>query len=553
MSFLAICFLLCACGTDDVLSHDNLSKEFSTELSFESHDNSLQIGAPHDDMYRSGAQLLDVALQDLLTEDVQHRVKILASQTEPAPVPTKPITNGTKCSTELQSLICGWKICRNGLCDYCRDDSECRQNNYRCELVSAVSDVRICRHSSLFSPLDLKDVWLSIGVFLVCFVSATSGTGGGGVLVLLLILLREMTPHEAVPLAKVMQLGTAIANVLVDMQLRHPHADRPLIDFETCAVLLPCQLIGTIVGVLLNAVIPEWALSLAFFLLLTMFSVSTTTKALTLYKEEAASASICDDAAANGGKKLTTPRSQQMIEAISMRESSAPPMLLAALLIVWFIGIGSALVKGSTTFASEARCGSIKWWLMTLLPIPISLVLLIYMFHRACKMTSTKLEIGYPFLPSDMKWDSRRTVKFPLMCTLAGISSGALGLGGGTVTSPLMLNMGLHPRVVAANAAFMILFTASSTSTQYLASGRVTIEYAGWFGLLGLVACLIGHIFMHLLMRRSRVTWHLVAVVAGIMIVSALGLGTTGAVRLIAAVRYTGHPIGIRGPCYYSP
>merc|ERR1711918_201699 len=100
------------------------------------------------------------------------------------------------------------------------------------------------------------------------------------------------------------------------------------------------------------------------------------------------------------------------------------------------------------------------------------------------------------------KWDSWYSLRWPLGCTLAGVASGALGLGGGAVTSPLMLSMGLHPRVVAANAAFMILFTASSTSTQYLLAGRLASEYAAWFGSLGLISCLIGHVFVQRFLNK---------------------------------------------------
>jgi hypothetical protein len=36
-------------------------------------------------------------------------------------------------------------------------------------------------------------------------------------------------------------LGTAIANMCINGFLRHPSADRPLIDYRTCALLVPCQ------------------------------------------------------------------------------------------------------------------------------------------------------------------------------------------------------------------------------------------------------------------------------------------------------------------------
>jgi uncharacterized membrane protein YfcA len=354
-----------------------------------------------------------------------------------------------------------------------------------------------------------------------------------------------------VPISKVVTLGTAVANILVDMQLRHPQADRPLIDFATCAVLLPCQLIGTIVGVMLNAIIPEWALSLTLLLFLIWMSVTTTRKAFSLYQAEKESLNTPaeqQNSLLDSRTKGFDPQVQAMVE----HEEAAPLLLLFALLVVWAVVISSALIKGGVTIASEAQCGSLTWWLMTLMPIPPCLIFLLYMMHYSMRITKTKLDIGYPFLPSDMKWESWPSLRWPVMCTLAGISSGALGLGGGTITSPLMLSMGLHPKVVAANAAFMILFTASSTSTQYLVSGRLTVEYAAWYCAFGLVSCLFGHILVHFLMRGRSTTWHLVAIVAFVIIASAVGIAVMGSLRLDAALS-SNASLGIRDLCYYSP
>ena len=41
-----------------------------------------------------------------------------------------------------------------------------------------------------------------------------------------------------------------------------------------------------------------------------------------------------------------------------------------------------------------------------------------------------------------MKWDASSTIRFPLICTLAGFVAGLFGVGGGIVKGPLMLEMG---------------------------------------------------------------------------------------------------------------
>jgi len=50
---------------------------------------------------------------------------------------------------------------------------------------------------------------------------------------------------------------------------------------------------------------------------------------------------------------------------------------------------------------------------------------------------------------------------------LSGILAGLLGIGGGLILGPLLLELGLHPIVSTATTNFLVLFTSSSTSIQF--------------------------------------------------------------------------------------
>lgn len=51
----------------------------------------------------------------------------------------------------------------------------------------------------------------------------------------------------------------------------------------------------------------------------------------------------------------------------------------------------------------------------------------------------------------DLKWDNKTTIMYPAICISAGIIAGLLGLGGGLVLAPLMLELGVNPAVSAAS------------------------------------------------------------------------------------------------------
>merc|ERR1711998_647204 len=129
------------------------------------------------------------------------------------------------------------------------------------------------------------------------------------------------------------------------------------------------------------------------------------------------------------------------VEVMVREERTEPVTLLSWMMLIWLSVIIGAFLKGGPMLSVdfEAACGSTRWWLALGLPmIPCIISLLITLQHVIAK-TRTKREIGYEFEPTDMKWDSWYSLRWPLGCTLAGVASGALGLGGGAVTSPLML------------------------------------------------------------------------------------------------------------------
>jgi len=77
-------------------------------------------------------------------------------------------------------------------------------------------------------PLDTSD---QIGlVFAIggLMIAAGGGIGGGGILVPIYILVMGFSPKHAIPLSNITVLGGALANMWLNLNKRHPMADRPL-------------------------------------------------------------------------------------------------------------------------------------------------------------------------------------------------------------------------------------------------------------------------------------------------------------------------------------
>jgi uncharacterized membrane protein YfcA len=62
-----------------------------------------------------------------------------------------------------------------------------------------------------------------------------------------------------------------------------------------------------------------------------------------------------------------------------------------------------------------------------------------------------------------------------------------LGIGGGMVINPLLLELGMKPTVVASTTGFTILFTSSLSLAQTILHGDIFFDQIIWFGCLSLV------------------------------------------------------------------
>jgi uncharacterized membrane protein YfcA len=101
------------------------------------------------------------------------------------------------------------------------------------------------RHKDLF-PLNSSDVWGTISVTLGLLIAASGGIGGGGILVPLYILIFEFRPKYAVALSNFTIVGSSITNIILNLPKRHPHADRPLVDWDLILVMEPLTMAGAV-------------------------------------------------------------------------------------------------------------------------------------------------------------------------------------------------------------------------------------------------------------------------------------------------------------------
>lgn len=144
------------------------------------------------------------------------------------------------------------------------------------------------------------------------------------------------------------------------------------------------------------------------------------------------------------------------------------------------------------------------------------------------KATQERLDVNYPFHEADVLWDLKKLQFYSFFTFVAGIVAGLIGIGGGMVLGPLMLVMGINPRVSTATTATMILLTSSSVAVMFVMSGLVPWEYALYFFCICLCGAYIGKTKIDSYVKRTGMASVLIGVLATI-----IGLATIGCIVIL--------------------
>eukprot|EP00659_Diplonema_papillatum_P002063 gene2063-3155_t len=120
----------------------------------------------------------------------------------------------------------------------------------------------------LLTSRAMLDIIVSLLAMLATISAAGAGIGGGGLLVPIYLIVMGWPTTVAVPLSNATIFGNAVTNIFINFPLRHPTADRPLVDFDLALILIPMELCGSLVGVLLNLIFPQWLTLACLFILL---------------------------------------------------------------------------------------------------------------------------------------------------------------------------------------------------------------------------------------------------------------------------------------------
>lgn len=408
-------------------------------------------------------------------------------------------------------------------------------------------------HRSLYSLLDEDEAIPTLFPFrtvdyigFFCAVAglvlaAGAGIGGGGILVPIFILIFEFPVKHSIPLASVTVLGGALANNLLNARKKHADGFRPLIDWDLMIQLEPMTMAGALVGADLNDWLSDVVLVVLLFLLLSATAYKTLQKAHKLHQKEtevflsyrgleestkllASSTGSMEDFKATsygddpeGGSEGSDSEPLMRAQGLQIRNSMME--LTTLFLIVTVLNLLKGGPEEGGGPAGMKACGAGCYWI-TEAGIMVLIVAFAAYERRAIL---NRIESGGIVL-SDIHWDERNTLVYPLYAIVAGLVAGMFGVGGGIIKGPLMLALGVNPQVASATSACMILFTSTTATVSYMIFDLLIYDYAAGCLATGFLATLLGQTLMSMIMKKYNRNSYIAYTISFVVGLSAIAM-----------------------------
>lgn len=340
--------------------------------------------------------------------------------------------------------------------------------------------------------------------------AAGGGIGGGGLYVPLLLIIIEFDAKEAVPVSQACIVGAAMAHFLLNAPRKHPVKNIPVIDYGALLTMEPMLLSGALFGVLLNDLLPSVLILVVLVVVLTFGTIRTGKRAWQISKNEkereqakaADQEQVNGDAPASRGNEIEVEMTK-VGEAPPKKETEETEALpkkrgkefvkwkeLSFVLGLWIIVSVMVILRGSTagddSLVGIPYCSTGFWVLFVVTPLLMFGFSLYFGSKEIKKYEENQSNPNNTVQEQDksmedykeVEWTWKVVLLYALFSFITGVLAGCLGIGGGLVLSPLLLELGFYPAVASAISGMAVLVTSTSALFLYGLSGKVYWEFA---------------------------------------------------------------------------
>jgi len=414
---------------------------------------------------------------------------------------------GKKCTRLTRTEECSDAyVCKAGTCLECQVSRDCGEK-FKC--ISSTTGRMLCIPRDLAAQWAWREVVCTILIIITAMLSAAAGMGGGGVYVPLLLLLLGFSTKEAVPLSQAMIVGGAVVNVLMFCGERHPkYPSRPRIDYDVIMMMNPGLAAGVTLGVICHLISPQWLIVSTLLVTLAITLQKSAIKGVAAWKKE--SAVLAEQAASSGGGSQGGGSGNQAIR-IKLADFPAfkefaldntKPMLLIG--VCWATFCAVNLVKAE-------QCSTMYWLQL------MGMLLMCGGFTYGGVHVIRSKATGGESAEGLLEWTPTTMWMYPCFAVVAGFLGGFLGIGGGIIMGPLLLELGMTAEANQATTAMFVFLSSSLATVQFVMLGKTMPQFVIWFTTWVVLSTFIGQTGIDYMLRKYKRSSLIILSIAGII------------------------------------
>lgn len=366
-------------------------------------------------------------------------------------------------------------------------------------------------------PLTPTDGLVTVLFSLTSMLSAIGGIGGGGIYVSLMALFLGFSTDVSVPLSNCIIFLSSIISLLLRFvyhkikNQKDYASDRNFIDIDICLILVPMSIAGTIVGILLHLILPSIVVIFILIIIMLTSMITTFNQAYKIKKIQNQPQENYFELQSN-----RIPFDEEInFDVVNSRTDSHLLIKYSVLTIILLITLGFSIGK------KYINCDNDWYWIIMFSPI---------LFILCSQLSHSYYLIDVMHIEDDFILTKGRLWIYPLIAFVGGIMSSLVGIGTGTIISPLLyaISRKKNTTYLTNIATFIVCINTGISTIQYILFSKLLYDYALWFGLFSCGGSLCGFYLSRWIEKKNK-KYYIVIIMGLIIMIS-------GMLLLISAV-----------------
>ena len=232
-------------------------------------------------------------------------------------------------------------------------------------------------------------------------------------------------------------------------------------------------------------------------------------------------------------------RQKTLIVERESTQNSRLLMVMGMLILIVVLSLIRGGKAGAASVVGIETCSGGNWG-VTIALFLVLIILAVVVGTTLKSQYDAKIACKYTFVEGDIEWTGRNVYLYPALSAFAGMCGGLLGIGGGMIMGPLLLELKMLPECTQATSATTVMITSGAAMFQFLFLGMLIPDYGLAFTIVGFIATFFGQTALNYLVKKYNTTSFIVFSIALVMIIAVLLMAVAGIIRIVDEVENGG-------------